>query len=171
MSHAPITCENWCPRKDSNLQPLVCRTSAQSVELLGQRDWRSELESNQPFWLFRPALIHLSYPTAYGPQRVSRGPLKLALAPHTVHHVAIVVHVHEQVLAPFSSRFCIVAKHNAFELHAQCRLRSKQRHSCFRRRAIALSAVALKTNRDEIQRRGISTTPTRQHVTQPHPRH
>ena len=26
----------WCPRKDSNLQPLVCRTSAPSVELLGQ---------------------------------------------------------------------------------------------------------------------------------------
>src|SRR6185369_6299160 len=28
--------DNWCPRKDSNLQPLVCRTSAQSVELLGR---------------------------------------------------------------------------------------------------------------------------------------
>ena len=26
----------WCPRKDLNLQPLVCRTSAPSVELLGQ---------------------------------------------------------------------------------------------------------------------------------------
>src|SRR5438309_9653584 len=25
--------------------------------------WWSELESNQPFGLFRPALIHLSYPT------------------------------------------------------------------------------------------------------------
>ena len=25
--------------------------------------WRSELESNQPFGLFRPALIRLSYPT------------------------------------------------------------------------------------------------------------
>jgi hypothetical protein len=61
MSHAPITygsvrsqwsvvsCElfateyrlrttdnsSWCPRKDLNLQPLVCRTSAPSVELLG----------------------------------------------------------------------------------------------------------------------------------------
>lgn len=32
-SHAPI---NWYPRKDSNLQPLVCRTSAPSIELLGQ---------------------------------------------------------------------------------------------------------------------------------------
>ena len=26
----------WCPRKDLNLQPLVCRTSALSVELLGR---------------------------------------------------------------------------------------------------------------------------------------
>ena len=26
----------WCPRKDLNLQPLVCRTSAPSVELLGR---------------------------------------------------------------------------------------------------------------------------------------
>ena len=34
MSHAPICERSWCPRKDSNLQPLVCRTSAPSVELL-----------------------------------------------------------------------------------------------------------------------------------------
>ena len=80
---------HWCPRKELNLQPLVCRTSAPSVELLGPiRDtetrrngdtaicfslsprlpclrlfWRSELESNQPFGFFRPALIRLSYPT------------------------------------------------------------------------------------------------------------
>jgi hypothetical protein len=27
---------HWCPRKESNLQPLVCRTSAPSVELLGR---------------------------------------------------------------------------------------------------------------------------------------
>ena len=47
MSHAPIKLVqsrgtldvDWCPRKDSNLQPLVCRTSAQSVELLGRGDW------------------------------------------------------------------------------------------------------------------------------------
>src|SRR5881296_796668 len=79
---------SWCPRKDSNLQPLVCRTSAPSIELLGRKAskvagpmskvfgrrwtldnstldarWWSELESNQPFGLFRPALIRLSYPT------------------------------------------------------------------------------------------------------------
>ena len=81
----------WCPRKDLNLQPLVCRTSAPSVELLGRMSpkskcpmsksictsltldfghwtldggfWRSELESNQPLGFFRPALIRLSYPT------------------------------------------------------------------------------------------------------------
>jgi hypothetical protein len=84
MSHAPITCDlNWCPRKDLNLQPLVCRTSAPSVELLGRKssrqtagrqslmcfpcflppDFWSELESNQPLALFRPAIIRLSYPT------------------------------------------------------------------------------------------------------------
>ena len=32
---------NWCPRKDLNLQPLVCRTSAPSVELLGHDSGRS----------------------------------------------------------------------------------------------------------------------------------
>src|SRR5258705_8360321 len=31
----------WCPRKDLNLQPLVCRTSALSIELLGQ--WNCEI--------------------------------------------------------------------------------------------------------------------------------
>src|SRR5688572_14981168 len=29
---------SWCPRKDSNLQPLVCRTSAPSIELLGREN-------------------------------------------------------------------------------------------------------------------------------------
>ena len=79
----------WCPRKDLNLQPLVCRTSALSVELLGQEliqfrvtsfafrgqskylletrnpklYWWSELESNQPLGFFKPTLIRLSYPT------------------------------------------------------------------------------------------------------------
>src|SRR5437660_1720919 len=91
----------WWLWVESNLQPLVCRTSAPSVELLGQESsatdehrskqikqkeelrhlccplilicanlrlsvagfWWSELESNQPFGLFRPALIRLSYPT------------------------------------------------------------------------------------------------------------
>ena len=81
----------WCPRKDLNLQPLVCRTSAPSVELLGRLVsstrqeavsryahitkrlptapafcllfvW-SELELSQPLGFFRPALIRLSYPT------------------------------------------------------------------------------------------------------------
>ena len=35
-----------------------------------------------------------------------------------IHHVAIVVHVHEEVLAPLGSRFCVVTKHNPFELNA-----------------------------------------------------
>ncbi len=81
----------WCPRKDLNLHPLVCRTSAPPVELLGlasegskqwqlpaasqsrsvcqlplpsaSHHWRLELESNQPLEGFSLALIHLSYPT------------------------------------------------------------------------------------------------------------
>jgi hypothetical protein len=66
MSHAPITrCKrSWCPRKDLNLQPPVCRTSAPSLSYSGIT-WWSELESNQPFGFFRPALIHLSYPTVF----------------------------------------------------------------------------------------------------------
>ena len=90
---APAFCllSFWCPRKDLNLQPLVCRTSAPSVELLGRLVsstrqeavsryahitkrlptapafcllffW-SELELSQPLGFFRPALIRLSYPT------------------------------------------------------------------------------------------------------------
>src|SRR2546428_8741338 len=35
-SQSEIRDSCWCPRKDSNLQPLVCRTSALSVELLGR---------------------------------------------------------------------------------------------------------------------------------------
>jgi len=38
---------------------------------------------------------------------------------HPLTHIAIIVHVHEQVLPPFSSRLCIVTKHHAFELHSQ----------------------------------------------------
>src|SRR5438067_13898434 len=37
----------------------------------------------------------------------------------------VLVHVHEQVLAPFGSRLCIVTKHDAFKLHTQRRLRSQ----------------------------------------------
>ena len=53
----------WCPRKDLNLQPLVCRTSAPSIELLGHvfggRSWiRTNLSGFSDH-----ALIHLSYPT------------------------------------------------------------------------------------------------------------
>src|SRR5947207_11028396 len=93
------------------------RLSAASV-------WWSELESNQPFGLFRPALIRLSYPTGRRATNFSRPPLLLVV--HLVHHGTIVVHVHEQVLGPFGSRLCIVTKHDAFELDAQRRLRSQQ---------------------------------------------
>src|ERR1043166_489345 len=45
-----------------------------------------------------------------------------AFAFHLLSQVTIIVHVHEQVLAPLSSRLCVVTKHDAFEFHAQRRL-------------------------------------------------
>ena len=133
MSHAPIT---------------------------ANRIWRSELESNQPFGFFRPALIRLSYPTKGG---LSSSPPSL-LVVYPLHDVTIVVHIHEQVFAPFGSVLCIMTKRNALELHAQRRLRSKQWHACFFRGAIALPVVALDASRDDVQGRVITTTRTRQNV-------
>src|SRR6266436_4740379 len=49
MSHAPsikFKYHVWCPKKDLNLQPLVCRTSALSIELLGQYGGRSWYRTN-----------------------------------------------------------------------------------------------------------------------------
>src|SRR5438132_10814853 len=83
---------------------------------------------------------------------------------HSIHDFTIIVHIHEQVLAPLGSRFCIVAKHHAFEPHAQCCLRSQQRHSCFFRRAVAFPVVALDASRHYVHRRVLSTTRTRQDV-------
>ena len=106
------------------------------------------MESNQPFGFFRPALIRLSYPTEgmcfvlrslyfdfdlrptathqsskYKVQSTFlEAPLSLGV--HLLHHGTIIVHIHEQVLAPLGSCFGVVTKHDAFELHAQRRLRS-----------------------------------------------
>jgi len=92
----------------------------------------------------------------------SRPPLLLVV--HLFNDSTIIVHVHEQVLAPFGSRLCVVTKHYAFELHAQRRLGSQQRHSCLFRCAVALPVVALDTSRDNVYGRVISTTRTRQDV-------
>ena len=104
--------------------------------------WWSELELNQPLGFFRPALILLSYPTEEGTlcfvlctlistrtvgSRIEAQSTKfkahleapLSFAMHLVHDFTIIVHVHEQVLAPFGSRLGIVTKHDAFELNAQ----------------------------------------------------
>src|SRR5574341_131126 len=124
--------------------------------------WWSELESNQPFGLFRPALIRLSYPTVGRATNFSRPPPLLVV--HLFNNGTIVMHIHEQVLAPLGSRFCIVAKHDAFELHTQRRLRSQQRHSCFFRVAVALAVVALDASRDDVHGRVITTARTRQNV-------
>ena len=80
------------------------------------------------------------------------------LVVNLVHDFTIIVHVHEQVLAPLGSCFGIVTKHHAFELHSQRCLRSQQRHACFRRCAIALPVVALDASRNNVHRRVISTT-------------
>ena len=114
--------------------------------------WWSELVSNQPIGLFRPVLIHLSYPNrniadlsfglralAFGlwgfgcelhvvepqlqrPKTQDLSPFSLVV--HFVHDITIIVHVHEQVLSPCSSCFCVMAEHHALELHSQRRLRS-----------------------------------------------
>src|SRR6266498_1195847 len=86
------------------------------------------------------------------------------LGMHLFHDVTIIVHIHEQVLAPFGSCLCVVTEHNAFELHAQRRLRCQQRHSCFCRSAIALPVVALDTSRDYVYGRVITAARTRQNV-------
>src|SRR6185436_382826 len=52
------------------------------------------------------------------------------------------------------------------ELHAQCSLRSKQRHTRLGRSAIALAVVAGNTRRNGVHWRVISTTRTRQDVVQ-----
>src|SRR5919108_44482 len=83
---------------------------------------------------------------------------------HLLDDLTIIVHVHEEVLPPFGPRLCIMAKHHAFELYSQRRLRSKQRHSCFFRSAIALPVVALQASRDDVHRRIISATRTWQDV-------
>src|SRR5262245_46288356 len=87
-----------------------------------------------------------------------------AFALDSFTYVTIIVDVHEEILAPFSTRLCVVAKHHALELHTQRRLRSQQRHACFRGRAIALPLVAGDTRRHDVHGRVISTTRTRQNV-------
>jgi hypothetical protein len=69
----------------------------------------SELESNQPFGLFRPALIRLSYPTVREGHKFSGPPFLLGM--HLFHDVTIIVYIHEEVLAPLSARLGVVAKH------------------------------------------------------------
>src|SRR5207237_8783254 len=81
----------------------------------GER-WWSELESNQPFGLFRPALIRLSYPTVRRAMKFSRTPLLLVV--HILHSGTIIVHVHEEVLAPLGARLAVATKHYALQLHA-----------------------------------------------------
>src|SRR5258706_4370025 len=88
----------------------------------------------------------------------------LLLVVHLFNDGPIIVHIHEQVLAPFGARLCIVAKHYTFELNAQRRLRSQQRHSCLRRRAITLAIITRHASRNYVHRGVITATRTRQDV-------
>ena len=64
---------NWGTGRKANapLRTPRSRDSLRSARMshapiTANRIWRSELESNQPFGFFRPALIRLSYPTKRG---------------------------------------------------------------------------------------------------------
>jgi len=84
-------------------------------------------------------------PSQYPTERKARDFLRPP--PLLVVHLSItarfIVYVHEEVLAPLSSCFCIVTKHTRSKLHTQCRLRSQQRHACFFRRGLLFLVVAL----------------------------
>src|SRR5260370_5535615 len=98
MSHAPITCELeiWCPRKDSNLQPLVCRTSAPSVELLGQK-MVVGVGIEPTFRAFQTRANPSQLSDRRRARNFSRPPPSLVV--HFVHDVPIVVHVPKQQLS------------------------------------------------------------------------
>src|SRR6185295_7007648 len=81
-----------------------------------------------------------------------------SLARDLITHVTIIVDVHEEILAPLSTCFGIVTKHDALEFHAQRALRSQQRHARFGRCAAALAVVARNTRSDDVDRRIISAT-------------
>src|SRR5437588_5004466 len=112
-SQSEIRNSSWCPRKDSNLQPLVCRTSALSIELLGQ-EMVVGVGIEPTFRAFQ---------TRANPSQLSdRKEGDEFLTPSAFARCApfndrtIIVHVHEQVLAPLGSCLGVVTKHHAFEL-------------------------------------------------------
>src|SRR5205807_8863957 len=64
MSHAPISCKlKLVPKERTQTFNLWFVGPALYQLSYSGRNWWSELELNQPFGLFRPALIRLSYPT------------------------------------------------------------------------------------------------------------
>src|SRR6185369_4092011 len=109
-----------------------------------------------------PFLLPFPIEYPFADQRLSVAPLAL----NFVANISVIVNIHEEILAPFRTSFGVVTEHHAFELHAQCSLRSKQRHTRFSRSAIALAVVAGNTRGNDVHRRVISTTRTRQNVVQ-----
>src|SRR6185436_6646722 len=92
--------------------------------------------------------------------------VKFTFTLNSLPDVSVIVNIHEEILAPLRTSFSVVTEHHAFELHAQRRLRSKQRHARFSRSAIALSVVAGNTRRNDVPLRVICTTRTRKDVVQ-----
>src|SRR5512134_1560254 len=74
------------------------------------------------------------------------------------------MNVHEEILAPFSACFRVVAKHHPLQLHSQCPLRSKQRHTRLIWSAVALAVVTRHACGNDVYRRIITSTRTRQDV-------
>src|SRR6266851_3853174 len=109
MSHAPITrvIEFWCPRKDLNLQPLVCRTSAPSIELLGQ-EMVVGVGIEPTFRAFQTRANPSQLSDREESDEASGPPLLLVVRPF--NDGTVIVHIHEQVLAPLRSCLRIVAK-------------------------------------------------------------
>ena len=72
-------------------QSAFCRDESRPDKL----EWWSELESNQPFGNFRPALIHLSYPTLNGalltPGGTERTRTVIGLVDNQVPHLSATV--------------------------------------------------------------------------------
>src|SRR6266446_5226575 len=112
MSHAPINqlIEFGAQGRTQTFNLSFVGPALHHLSYSGRR-WWSELESNQPFGLFKPALIRLSYPTIRRARNFSGPPLLLVV--HLFNDGTIIVHIHEQVLAPFSARLGVVAKRYA----------------------------------------------------------
>src|ERR1041384_5776216 len=106
----------WCPRKDLNLQPPVCRTSALSIELLGRemvvgvgieptfRAFQTRANPSQlsdrkhcRLPIFDCRFEYTSFQSAIG-IRQSTMRLSTSFTLHLFHDLTVIVDIHEEVL-------------------------------------------------------------------------